>query len=785
MMWLRFALCLAGFLVCFLPKLLPAQQPKLTKEQLEKLFKDVKLPEGDPLPDHVEREWRPPNADTSRHNKRGTDYGPAVAFTLQLAKDQWIRRGFTIRLPEDHTVCYDLDTLALAASWQGGFIDFSETHFEDAKGKYPGRPGGTPTLWVYDAPGWADGQSSLTDPRPGKLGALPAEQVKYNGHFLHGYHVILSYQVLGRSVLEMPGIEKARVGNRTPLTRTFHIAAGERPIRLLVAAGFAARLADNTSAAEKAVVFAERGKEMLAAWVIGAPAGSRWLATPQGLALEMAASKSAVNCRLAFVIGHAIPVDKVTAAARAADPPMDLRNWIRGGKPRWKQALVTKGSLGPNDRAYTVDTLTLPVDNPYKSWLRPAGLDFFSDGRLAWASLNGDVWIVSGIDDRLENLTWRRYATGLYEPLGLKIVNDQLYVLGRDRISRLHDLNGDGEADFYESFHAGGVTSPGYHAFSFDLHTDRKGNFYYVKSGRKADNTPDHNALLRISPDGKKWEAVAHGFRHPNGMGIGPNNEIVVSDNQGEWVPASKVSLIREGGFYGYGKSDKPYQRPLFWLPMDMDNSSGGQLWAGPRWGPLSGKLLHTSYGTCKLFYVLTQMEADSPVQATVIPFDLTFVSGIMRGRVNPVDGQVYLGGLKGWQTTGKHDGCLQRVRWTGQSVCLVQNVTVAKDSIRLTFNSPVNFQAASNAASYKLEQWNYIFSEKYGSPEMSVANPAKKGRDPVSVKLVNVNNDHRQVILHLPGLRPVDQLRLQVNLRSAAGEMVQQDLYITLHRVP
>ena len=77
---------------------------------------------------------------------------------------------------------------------------------------------------------------------------------------------------------------------------------------------------------------------------------------------------------------------------------MDLRNWVRGGPARWKTPVTTAGKLGPDDRAYTVDTLAVPADNPWKSWLRPSAIDFLSDGRLAVASMDGDVWMVSGID---------------------------------------------------------------------------------------------------------------------------------------------------------------------------------------------------------------------------------------------------------------------------------------------------------------------------------------------------------------------------------------------------
>ena len=78
-----------------------------------------------------------------------------------------------------------------------------------------------------------------------------------------------------------------------------------------------------------------------------------------------------------------------------------------------------------------------------------SAFDFFPDSRrAAVATFDGDVWIVSGISGTLSEITWKRYATGLFQPLGVRIVRGSMYVLGRDQITRLHDLNGDAEADF-------------------------------------------------------------------------------------------------------------------------------------------------------------------------------------------------------------------------------------------------------------------------------------------------------------------------------------------------
>jgi glucose/arabinose dehydrogenase len=239
----------------------------------------------------------------------------------------------------------------------------------------------------------------------------------------------------------------------------------------------------------------------------------------------------------------------------------DLGRMIQGGATLWSNKVMTKGEVNasrphfdpryfkdkdktapeklvaiPEDYPYVVDNIGLPFDNAYNAWVRPTSLDFMSDGRLVLGTYMGDIWMASGVDEGLQKVSWQRIATGLYEPMGIKVVRDQIYVTCRNGIIRLNDLNQDGETDFYEVFHPDQDVSAFFHAFNFGLATDSKGNFYYTKPGEYTDNKDPGN-LIKVSPDGKNWESLATGFRVNNGLTISPDDKVFVSDNQGNWMP--------------------------------------------------------------------------------------------------------------------------------------------------------------------------------------------------------------------------------------------------------
>ncbi len=460
-----------------------------------------------------------------------------------------------------------------------------------------------------------------------------------------------------------------------------------------------------------------------------------------------------------------------TVAARTAQP---LAQLTKGGPAQWPEVITTKGSLGEETSwPYVVDTIEPPFRNPWNALLFFGGHDFLPDGSAMICTMQGDVWHVDGLDGSLGQVRWRRFASGLHQALGLVIVEGHVYVLGRDQITRLHDLNHDGEADFYECFSNAQETSPGGHDFVSGLQRDASGRFYTASSKQ---------GLLRFAADGRSIEVLATGFRNPDGLGLAPDGTITVPNSEGEWVPASMICEVRPGGHYGYPgpRNGRPPDLPLVYLPRGLDNSSAAQVTVPDnRFGPLQGQLLHFSYGAGTHFLVLRE-KVDGQPQGAVVPLPGDFLSGSHRGRFNPKDGQLYVSGQAGWGTYTSADGSFQRVRYTGRPAQLPTAFHAHENGVLLTFSQPIDSALAGRPDRHFAQAWNYHYSPGYGSPELSPRHPGQPGHDPLAIRSAHVMADGRSLFLEIPDLQPVNQLHL--HLRPGDGAPI--DVFATIHRL-
>ncbi len=546
----------------------------------------------------------------------------------------------------------------------------------------------------------------------------------------------------------------------------------------------------------------------LAVALAGAPAEARIVEVDNAVRLEV--PQTALPCTLKVLLTREI--EKPSPADFEDIPaPADLPSLTRGGPALWPEVVTVFGVEDQSQEPYVVDDIPIPFENPWDASMRIGGFDFFADGaRAAVCTWNGDVWIVSGLGAELREIQWKRYAAGLFEPLGLKIVDEAVYVNGRDQITRLRDLNGDDEADFYECFNNDVCTTRNFHEFSFDLQTDREGNFYFSKGGPVRPGgrgfekiVPHHGTVMKLSRDGSTLEVYSTGMRAPNGIGVSPDGQVTAGDNEGTWVPHCKLHWLEPGSFQGVidtaQRSERPdrYNRPLCWFPMSVDNSGGSQVWVtSARWGPFQGELLHLSYGQSSIYKVMKE-EVDGQVQGGVFRLPVALGSSAMRGRFNPRDGQLYVSGLRGWQTNAARLSAFQRIRHTGTPVRMPAQLSVHPEGIVIEFTCALDKKLACDVQSYALEQWNYVWGPMYGSPEVSVRNPDPeflktalgseqhqyKQHDKLEILGVRLL-DEKTVLLEVADLRPAMQTHLKVDLESADGAEMFFEIHHTIHQL-
>jgi hypothetical protein len=106
----------------------------------------------------------------------------------------------------------------------------------------------------------------------------------------------------------------------------------------------------------------------------------------------------------------------------------------------------------------------------------------------------------------------------------------------------------------------------------------------------------------------------------------------------------------------------------------------------------------------------------------------------------------------------------------------------VHADGLRIRFTVPLDAASVGNAGRYRIEQWAYRWSGVYGSFHYSVLRPGEIGHDRLSVKSAKLLADGRTIFLEVPGLRPVDQIQVHMDLQAADGQPLRFDLYGTIH---
>ncbi len=424
------------------------------------------------------------------------------------------------------------------------------------------------------------------------------------------------------------------------------------------------------------------------------------------------------------------------------------------------------------------------------------GMDFLSDGRLVislWDAEGGVYIIDNATSGDPSKMKAKKIASGLAEPLGLKVVDGEIYVLQKQELTKLIDLDGDEVIDeYYALCNSWGVSS-NFHEFAFGL-VFKDGHFYgslatdILPGGAGAPTQPkDRGRTFKISKADGNIEFITSGLRTPNGIGIGVDGEIFNADNQGDWLPSSKIVHIKQGAFYGSravdfeGTANLTEKKPVVWLPQDeIGNSPSTPLALND--GPYKGQMIHceVTHGGVKRVFV---EKIDGEYQGAVFRFIQGLEAGINRMVWGP-DGALYVGGVGNpgnWQHgSGKDWYGLQRLKFNEKPTFEMLAIRAKTNGVEVEFTEPLEEGIGWNPAEYDIQQWYYKPTAEYGGPKL--------GLGKLNVLSASVSEDRKKVFLELAGMKPdhVIYVHLPNAWISANGnELWSTEGWYTMNNIP
>jgi cytochrome c2 len=726
-----------------------------------------------------------------------------------IPENNVVVRCIALILGEESYACFDTDMLRWAVAWTGEFVpmetmgqvSYSEFFTRNRMLPYLPEP---PHMVTGPYPGWNAGEPILSDPRPApphpedpSWGPISPDIGRWNGIYLTDEGPVLSYTVSSTDILETPG--SIELDGETIFTRTFQIdrVNEELSLKAVEVPG-----AVRTQINDDHLVMVHPHEETVTVMQLKGPAGSVSFEVYEGryATVKVSEHPGPVEFTLSIWNGLEENVDIILSATENQAPVTPAVE--NGGPNLWPDVVRTRGRVAPDTSAYVIDQLTLPVPNPWKRNIRVVDVAFFEDGRAALVTFGGDVWIVDGIDDELGNLQWQRFASGFFESQSIEIVDEQIYVYGKEGIVRLHDLNGNGFADFYENFSNLIQQSIETREWASDLVAKPDGGFYVSKGaaldmGPRAFTEPvirgvragSHHSgvVLEISEDGRSAEVFASGFRGPY-LGIHPETGLLTaSDQEGHHVPSSPILVIKRGDYFGVSAAAHrdpipEITPPLLWIPHHVDRSGISQAWVtSDRMGPLNGDMIHFSYGRPGLFRVLFD-STSSGVQGGVSVLPGSYPAPTMKGLISPSDGQLYIAGFALWDTNSDGLTSFLRMRYTGLPNYMPNGFRVRDGGVVIRFDEELDEESVQDIYNYRVERWNYQRSDEYGSGHFRL--DGSPGQEFLPVFSAHLSDDRKGVYLAIPNIDQADQMEITYNLNAADGTELNDAFWFTVKYV-
>ena len=466
---------------------------------------------------------------------------------------------------------------------------------------------------------------------------------------------------------------------------------------------------------------------------------------------------------------------------------------------------------------YSLSEEPLPDD----AELEIGGMDTRESGTVVVSTRHGEIWEYDP-----DATSWTRVTNSLHNALGVWVDDDSgdIFTTQMPALTRVIDEDGDGTAERYETITDEWGFSSNYHEFAFGPVRDSEGNFYLnlnltegaggtVKEALMGAGSAYRGWAIKVTPDGE-FIPCASGLRSPSGIGINGNDEVFITDNEGDYMPANHLSHLREGEFYGHPASLKDH--PAFedrnlddipngeyddmrtdhavWVPREESFSTTGPAFdTAGNFGPFDGQVFMGELTQAKVLRASLET-VDGQYQGALFNFGGELTSGPTSLTFSPDGSTLWIGETtRGWGSTGYRPYGLQRIEYDGETTPFeMHSVHIQPSGFDIEFTRPVDPATVEDPAGYDISHFGWDNNDEYGSDRMDTETITT---DEIEV---SVGDDDTVVTLSLPEIyvTPPDEAGILgdtrvyeialSNVHSADGESLQNSTtWYTVNTVP
>lgn len=461
--------------------------------------------------------------------------------------------------------------------------------------------------------------------------------------------------------------------------------------------------------------------------------------------------------------------------------------------PPISSAVKIAGDGHPLDKVHP--SYDLATARPATFLPKVGGIDFLSDGTMVVSTWDagGEVHLVkNATSGDASKMSVKTIARGLAEPLGVKVVNNNIYVMQKQELTKLVDNNNDHVIDEYVTINNDWDVSSNFHEFGFGL-VEKDGWLYgnlaigILPGGASAPNQPaQRGSVFRVEIASGDIEYIANGLRTPNGIGLGVDQEVFVADNQGDWLPASKIVHVQKGAWYGSravdfkGTANLKETPPVVWLPQDEIGNSPSQI-TYLNDGPYKGQMVHgeVTHGGLKRVFA---EKVNGDYQGAVFRFIQGLEAGVNRVAHGP-KGALYVGGIGStgnWRQNGKKWYGLQKLTYNRKPTFEMLAIRAMSDGMEIEFTEPLRPGDGLDFSSYTVEQWRYQPTANYGGPKVD--------KEKLNIREVSISANRKRVFLQLEGMKEEHVLYFYLNeafVSDNNNPILSTEAWYTLNQIP